>query len=335
MLTAGMQPDQLADLDIETPARFGPRDHEAVWELPERIGLAAEMGRLREVLDEWVEAGDPEVREMLRYQLDAKAKSFRPVTIFACHRATDDAPGKPSFDEVVRLAAALELFHNYTLVVDDIVDRDRYRRGKLALHCRFGSVPGLAAGAYLAFGAADIVASDPFATRAFDALGKRIVAAECRQWRLRRRAFGVDEWRRLAGEDTGAMFETCARVALRGERLARYGYLLGSLYHGCDDVADIRGTTALGTASEKDVTDRILTLVAAIATEDPQTAELFEEGGPEANEELGQRLHDALPRAEQVLDQIALEAESEARANAEDPEPLLELIRYTRPLSQA
>ena len=40
------------------------------------------------------------------------------------------------------------------------------------------------------------------------------------------------------------------------------------LYHGCDDVADVRGTTALGGGSEKDIIDGILTLPAAIAIRD-------------------------------------------------------------------
>ena len=46
---------------------------------------------------------------------------------------------------------------------------------------------------------------------------------------------------------------------------SKYGLLLGMLYHGCDDVADVRGTTALGGGSEKDIVDGILTLPAAIA----------------------------------------------------------------------
>jgi geranylgeranyl pyrophosphate synthase len=304
---------------------------DGVWSLPELIGVTEEIDRMRAYLSEWIESSHEEVREMLAYQLDARAKYFRPVAAFACHRA---AYGRPATEDVIRAAAAVEMFHNYTLVIDDIVDRDRYRRGRLALHCRYGSLPGLAVGAYLAFGAAESVASDPYLWSVFDDLGKRIVVAECRQWRLRRRALSVDEWRRIAGEDTGALFETCARVSVRDGRLDRYAYLLGTLYHGCDDVADVRGTTALGGGSEKDIIDGILTLPAAIAVRDPVTAALFRAGERSELGRIAERLQAALPEAEGYLDRLADEAVAEAAKNADDPRPLIDLVGHTRTLSR-
>ncbi len=312
-------------------ARFEQREDAGPFNLPERMGFEGEIDALRAFLARWMQESDPEVRGMLRYQLSATAKYFRPVTIFACHAAVADE----RLDALVPTAAAVELFHNYATVLDDIIDRDRYRRGKLALHCRFGMLPALMTSAYLAFSAGEFIADDAYATRVFSDLGKRVAAVECRQWRLRRQPFGVDTWMSIAGEDTGGMFESCARVATRDDRLARYGYLLGTLYHGCDDIADIRGTLGLGAHSERDVTDRILTLPAAIATENPATARLFAEGGPEANEELVARLHDALPAAEARLDDMAVDAEREARENAVAPDRLVDLVRYTRELSGA
>jgi geranylgeranyl diphosphate synthase type I len=92
----------------------------AVWELPERLGLAADLKRLQAVLAGWVEASDPEVRHMIRTQLSGRAKYFRPVTIFACHRAMVE---KSPPDVIVTGAAGLELLHNVSLIVDDILDR--------------------------------------------------------------------------------------------------------------------------------------------------------------------------------------------------------------------
>ena len=51
----------------------------------------------------------------------------------------------------------------------------------------------------------------------------------------------VEDWRRIAGEDTGSMFVICAVLGARSERLRQYGHLVGVLYHGCDDVGDQRG----------------------------------------------------------------------------------------------
>ena len=131
------------------------------------------------------------------------------------------------------------------------------------------------------------------------------------------------------------MFEICARIGTRDDRLLRYGLLLGTLYHGCDDVADVRGTTALGGGSEKDIVDGILTLPAAIAMRDPATALLLREVRAATVGETAQRLRAALPEAEAYLDRLAGEAEEEAVRNAPYPARLVDLIRHTRALSAA
>jgi len=267
---------------------------------------------------------------MIERQLAGRAKRYRPATVFACWRAvqTGDPPGI-----VVRSAAAIELIHNVSLVVDDILDRSRYRRGVVSLHCRFGFLPALMASGYMGFAATTLVAEDPYAVRAIAELMQRLGAAECRQWRLRRRPLGIEDWRAIAGEDTGSMFEICARLGTRDDRLRRFGRLLGLLYHGCDDVADVRGTAALGGGSEKDISDGILTLPAAIAIRDAETAVLFARA--DAAGEMTERLVAALPEAERQLDRLAAEAGAEARRQARRPRRLLELVAYTRQLSRS
>jgi geranylgeranyl pyrophosphate synthase len=305
----------------------------------ERLGLGAELARVGRLLDDWVAACDPDVRELVAYQLGGSAKRFRPATVLACHRAGTGggANGAGAPETVVRAAAAIELLHNWTLIADDFVDRDTHRRGRLALHARFGPLPAIMAAAYVAFGAATLVLDDRRARAIVYDLGQRMLVAECRQWRLRGRGLELDEWRRLAGEDTGSMFEASARLALPDDRLGRFGYLLGMLYHGCDDIADVRGSAALGSASDRDVSDRILTLPAALAVRDPETRALFESSGDGDDDDgaLVERLAAVLDDAEAVLDELAADAEREARANARDPEPLLELVRSTRALSRA
>jgi geranylgeranyl pyrophosphate synthase len=304
----------------------------SAWELPELLGLTADLDRLHELLQDWVETCNPEVREMVRRQLAGKAKYFRPVTVFACYYATSTRRLPRS---ILRAAAAVELIHNVSLIVDDILDRSRYRRGQLSLHCRFGFLPGLMTAGYMGFGAPMLVAEDAHSVRLLAELMQRLGAAECLQWRLRRQPLGLEDWRAIAGEDTGSMFEICAGLGCRDERLRPYGRLLGMLYHGCDDVADVRGTTALGGGSEKDIVDGILTLPAAVALNDPETAVLFRAAGPETFDEIARRLRAALPEAEEYLDGLAREAEREARVHAGHPERLLDLITHTRALSAA
>jgi geranylgeranyl pyrophosphate synthase len=314
---------------ISATAQTAPKDG-AVWQLPDRLGLAADIRRLNDVIAAWARAADDEVRPMVERQLAGRAKRYRPATVFSCYRAT--ATGRPS-DVVVRSAAAIELLHNVSLIVDDILDRSRYRRGILSLHCRFGFLPALMTSGYIGFSASALVADDPYSVRLLAELMQRLGVAECAQWRLRRRPLGIEDWRAIAGEDTGSMFEICARLGTRDDRLAKFGKLLGLLYHGCDDVADVRGTAALGGGSEKDIADGILTLPAAIAIRDPETALLFERA--DAVEALTERLVDALDDAEVYLDRIAADAEREACVNARSAARLRELVAYTRELSRS
>jgi geranylgeranyl pyrophosphate synthase len=309
-----------------------PAEIKAVWKLPQRMGLTDDLKRLHAFLTAWVRQTDPEVRMMIETQLCGRAKYFRPVTIFACYRSIVDEPPP---EQVLTAAAGLELLHNVSLIVDDILDRSRYRRGKLSLHCRFGFLPALMTSGYITSATSRLVATDPYSVHLLAELMQRLGVAECLQWRLRRHALGTEDWRMIAGEDTGSMFEICARLGTRDDRLRKFGRLLGILYHGCDDVADVRGTTALGGGSARDIEDAILTLPVAVAVRDPATALLFRNASPENRAELTAKLVEALPEAENYLDEVAAEAEAEALINTENPERLLALIRDTRLLSRA
>jgi geranylgeranyl pyrophosphate synthase len=279
----------------------------------------------------WIDDGSDEMRALLEWQFLGRSKYFRPVTVFACSEAM--SPGAID-EEIVRRAAAVEMIHNVSLIIDDILDRSRYRRGVLTLHCRFGQLPALMASGYIAAEAFHVCRHFPFGVQLLAELLKRLAAAESIQWRLRRQPLGVEDWRYLAGEDTGTMFEACACLGTGDEQLRTYGRLLGMLYHGCDDVGDVRGAVALGGGGDEDVRDGILTLPTALAIRDPAVAVLFRHPTPEGLKTLVEKIGAVLPAAEAYLDNLADEAIREATRVAPNPGPLIALVRNTRPLSK-
>lgn len=302
-------------------------------DLAQTLGLAEELGRLQSMIVDWIDSSDKELRPLLQWQLISRPKYFRPFTIFACHRAVSSDQVSP---EIFRSAVALELFHNVSLIVDDILDRSRQRRGRLTLHCRFGGLPGLMAAGFITAGGFKMVADDAYSVRLLSELMQRLGAAECLQWRLRKQPLGVADWRAIAAEDTGSMFETCACLGTRNDRLRRFGSLLGMVYHGCDDVGDARGLAALGGGGDADIRDGILTLPAALAIRDPAVAAAFRSDVSAARADLlARKIVEALPEAERHLDELAGEARVEALTHAENPQPLLDLLRYTRSLSSS
>jgi geranylgeranyl pyrophosphate synthase len=298
--------------------------------LARQIGVGEDLVKLRRYIESWTEQSDREIRPMLRWQLLGPSKYFRPMAIFACHRGVSGAPVPAP---VMVSALALELFHNVSLVVDDLLDRSRYRRGRLTLHCRFGALPAWMAAGYLSASCFDLVADDAYANRLFGQLMRRLAVAECLQWRLRRQPLGLKYWESIASEDRGTMFDICARLGTRHGRLEKFGRLLGMLYHGCDDVADVRGTTALGGGGTEDLRDGILTLPAALAVRDANAASLFR-GIQNGNRRLfRKKLAGALPEAERYLDGLARTAMTEAQRHASRAAPLITLVRQTRTLS--
>lgn len=83
------------------------------------------------------------LEEAMRYSLLAGGKRIRPVLALATARAI----GRPA-DEVLPLAAALELIHTYSLIHDDLpaMDDDRLRRGRPTCHVAFGEDVAILAG---------------------------------------------------------------------------------------------------------------------------------------------------------------------------------------------
>jgi geranylgeranyl pyrophosphate synthase len=294
-------------------------------------GYDVEIAALVTEIHRWVAGGDAEMQPLLKWQFFGASKYFRPVTVFACSQAMK--PG-PIGSTTLHAAMAIEMAHNVSLIIDDILDRSRYRRGALTLHCRFGMLPALMASGYISADAFELCKDNPFEVQRIAELLKRLAAAESLQWRLRRQPLGVEDWRIIAREDTGSMFEACACLGTGDERLRTYGQLLGMLYHGCDDVGDVRGAVALGGGGKEDIRDGILTLPAAIAIRDPEVALHFRNPTREGTEILLAKVAAALPAAERYLDAIAADAIAEATRVAVDADPLVSLVNDTRTLSR-
>jgi len=299
----------------------------------DELGFSREIERLRRVLSDWTDGASPEMRPLLDWQFVASSKYFRPLTIFGCHRAITKDPVPES---LIRSAAVLEMMHNVSLIIDDILDQSDERRGKATLHRKFGLLPALMASGYIVADGYRMSAGDAHDIQLFSELLKRLGVAECLQWRLRRQPLNVEDWLEIASEDTGSMFEICACLATRDDKLRKFGHLIGVLYHGCDDVGDVKGLESLGGGGEEDLRDGILTLPASLAIQDPAVAALFCKPEPSADElaRISAAMIAQLPAAEDRLDELAAEAKWEAHQHTSNPATLFALVDHTRELSR-
>ncbi|MGA1975463.1 MAG: polyprenyl synthetase family protein [Conexivisphaerales archaeon] len=101
--------------------------------------------------------GDPQVLyDASLHLINAGGKRLRPFMTLKFH-------GLYSEDEsaVIPAAAAVELVHNFTLIHDDIMDRDDIRHGVPTVHKRFGEPLAILAGDVLFAEAFKLVAETP------------------------------------------------------------------------------------------------------------------------------------------------------------------------------
>jgi geranylgeranyl diphosphate synthase type II len=202
------------------------------------------------------------LEEAMRYSLLAGGKRIRPVLALATARAIGRDP-----EEILPLAAALELIHTYSLIHDDLpaMDDDDLRRGRPTCHRAFGENVAILAG--------DGLYAEAFrhvlAHQAGDA--RRLLAAVCEL----AAATGVDGMvggqyldvssaapsgpgglRRLHELKTGRLIAASVRCVLLLEGLEETHTLqafqsfaseLGVLFQIVDDILDVTGTDdALG-----------------------------------------------------------------------------------------
>lgn len=79
--------------------------------------------------------------EPCRYLLEAGGKRIRPAL---CLMAAEMFDGIN--EDAFQAAMAVELFHNFTLIHDDIMDKAPLRRGKLTVHEKYGLTTGILSG---------------------------------------------------------------------------------------------------------------------------------------------------------------------------------------------
>lgn len=229
---------------------------------------------IKEILGEGV---DKSTKELLSYQIEAGGKRLRPaLAILSCLACG----GK--IKDVLYPAAGLEILHNYTLIVDDIIDHSELRRGKPTVWFQFGkSIAQCAAVGYSAavFQAANHSSNPTAISKLFakalktisegeilDILFERAGREDERYVRGNRyEAITQEDYFRMTGKKSAALLETscevggiCARATKEKlHALQGYGFNLGIAFQIRDDILDIFGKEkTFGKKIGKDIQER-------------------------------------------------------------------------------
>jgi geranylgeranyl diphosphate synthase type II len=200
-------------------------------------------------------ARDERLEEAMRYSLLAGGKRIRPVLALATAEALGQDP-----DEVLPLAAAIEMVHTYSLIHDDLpaMDDDELRRGQPTCHVAFGEDVAILAGDGLFAEALHLVLSkqegEPACVLA--AAAELVAAAGVRgmvggQY-LDVAGAGADHLRKLHELKTGALIAASVGcvLSLAGVNrpatmpFRRFAAELGVVFQIVDDILDVTGDEA-------------------------------------------------------------------------------------------
>ena len=94
--------------------------------------------------------------EPVRYTLDGGGKRLRPVLLMA----SAEAFGAKA-EDVVKQALGIEMFHNFTLLHDDVMDNADMRRGRPTVHRRWNCSTAILSGDAMLTLATRLVADCP------------------------------------------------------------------------------------------------------------------------------------------------------------------------------
>ncbi|WP_432155913.1 family 2 encapsulin nanocompartment cargo protein polyprenyl transferase [Streptomyces sp. bgisy153] len=281
-----------------TDSRPGPSDGQEAAAILE-VSRAAVDPELRAAVD----ALPGSMRRIARYHFGWEhadgtpaaghaGKAIRPALVLTAAAALGGAPARAA---AVRAAAAVELVHNFTLLHDDVMDRDATRRHRATAWTVFGDADAILAGDALQARALMLLAEDPHP--AAPAAAARLAACvvelcegQHADTALERRAPGevtLAEVLTMAEAKTGALLGcACALGALYAgaaeedvAALDAFGRESGLAFQLIDDVIGIWGDprrTGKPVGSDLAARKKSLPVVAALASGTPAAAELAE-----------------------------------------------------------
>lgn len=206
-------------------------------------GLNAVEKKMRSVIDSDVVT----LADASQHIIRSGGKRMRPQVAILSYLAA----GGTDVADVVALASAVELVHTATLVHDDINDHSALRRGKVAVHARWGRTFALLTGDYMFAKVYEMMS--PYGSRINQVMstacvtlveGETLQAAAAKSGNIDR-----ETYKQIIERKTASLFRASAHMAgILAEAdetvidaLKEYGHYLGITFQIVDDILDLIG----------------------------------------------------------------------------------------------
>ena len=241
-----------------------------------------ELNNYEIVLNSYMTTDNPILNKILTDMSAHRGKGMRPlITILSAMLF-----GTPS-ECTYHLAAGFELFHNATLIHDDIIDESDLRRGRPSVYNLLGSKIAVLVGDYILTTA--LIAS--VETNRIDLMQEVFKAA---RWLVDGELFQIynttideiseDNYYEIIKKKTAILFSACAKSGAMTtttnkhdiEIMEKFGMLVGLCFQIKDDIFDYIAGDEIGKPRGHDMIEGKLTLPvihALLTTKDPEMME--------------------------------------------------------------
>ncbi|MCL2181919.1 MAG: polyprenyl synthetase family protein [Chitinispirillia bacterium] len=196
----------------------------------------------------------PSIHKLMRYSSFAGGKRVRPCMVMAAYEACG---GKFGDDKALKVAAAVEMLHTFSLIHDDLpcMDDDDFRRGKPTAHKAFNEALAVLGGdalCILAFevlasvGRIDVISEIATALGTGGMIGGQVVDIESEGQKVDRATVEYIHMNKTAALirasiRSGALLAGAAGDVLKN--LSSYGNNVGLAFQVVDDILDEVSTT--------------------------------------------------------------------------------------------
>lgn len=189
--------------------------------------------------------------EPLRYMIQIGGKRVRPGLCLTSYSLFQD-----SFNEgITAPATALEVFHSFTLMHDDIMDRSSLRRGVATVWKKWDENTAILSGDVMVIDAYKRIAKAPACvldkvTQSFSKMGAEVCEGQQYDMEFESQDFvSMDQYLQMIGLKTAVLIACSAKIgAIIGgadeaqcQALYDYGYQLGLAFQVADDYLDAFG----------------------------------------------------------------------------------------------
>ena len=270
-----------------------------------------------------------EFEEIVLHQIKTGGKRIRSALVILSSQAAGG-----SIEEAIPIAAAIELIHNYSLILDDIIDRGELRRGKPTVWKKYGLSMAILAAVHYREAIAEAINDSKYALRLHALIAKtnKILAEGERLDILfeqfgrldepyvvekRRKAVTLNEYFNMVYAKTGALIEASCRaggiVADADdsiiEALGVYGRNIGVAFQIADDIIDIFGEEKkMGKTKGKDIIEHKMGNIVILLA--------FEELSENQKEYLSSLLRKESITKEELMQAIEIISNTSARDRA-------------------